>query len=305
MHQQIVLPISIEASQPPDPFLRRLAEGRNTVGIAIFDDWDALASLKPALQAFAPNTKLFGLVSTHHTSVALDVCTATIDDWYKRHPDLDGIYIDEGPPIDANDPEQPEPDSVWDYYGGKNGLYGSLKRTHAGAQLLLNCAGCRDERIFTACDIAQIVQQDYALYTARAWWIGASRPWWTSPPIGKAIAHVVHSCPDDHDWAMRVAIGLSKRRGANYVYVCNDDPAAVASLPAYWDAELAAVADSPADPCDIIAGVLPDIAHALDDLDAEAAGATGDAKARLLQDMGRLDALLAEVRVILAECREG
>lgn len=307
LRQQIAFPAYFEVSQPAHPVWQTLvAEGRDAIGIAIFDDWDVLASAKPVLQA--SGIRLFGRVSTHKGTVAPEVCTAILDDWFTRHADLAGIYVDEGPPLDTRHPEYLEPDWVWDYYGEKNGLYGYVKGKYPGAQVLLNCAGCRDERIFTACDIAQVVEQDYVRYMTKSWWSGASQPWWTNPPIGKAIAHIVHSCPgshDDRDWAMRVAVGLSKCRGAHYVYVFNGDPAAGVSLPAYWDAELAAVIDSPAEPCDVVAGVVLDIEHALDDLDAETSGAIGDTSARLMQEISRLEAMHVEVEAILEECREG
>jgi hypothetical protein len=303
MRQQIALPAYFDTSPPGAPIWQRLAAAQSAVGIAIFDDWDVLAGVKPGLQG--SGIKLFGRVSTHKCTVAPDVCTTIIDDWFKRHADLTGIYIDEGPPIDIRDPEPLEPDWVWAYYGEKNGIYGSIKRKHPGAQVFLNCAACRDERIFTVCDIAQLVEQSNADYSTKACWDGASLPWWTSPPAGKAIAHVVHSCPDDHDWAARVAIGLSKRRGAQYVCALDGNPATRARLPAYWDAELAAVADARADPCDVIADVLPDIARVIDDLDAELASATGDARVRLIQARARVAEQHAEVKVILEECREG
>ncbi|MGZ3581137.1 MAG: hypothetical protein ACXWP6_00150 [Ktedonobacterales bacterium] len=152
------------------------------------------------------------------------------------------------------------------------------------------------------CDIAEVVEQDYAHYVVKAWWTGAQAPWWTNPPPGKTVAHVVRSCPDE--WSMRVAVGLSKARGAHYVFVY-DDSEIHTDLPAYWDAETAAVADMPAEPCQLIADVIPDITQAIDDLSARIDHATSDEKALLIQEVARLGVQHAEVTVTLNECREG
>lgn len=305
MGQQIALPAYFDSAQPHDPVWGRLTAKQGPVAIAIFDDWDVLAGVKPSVRA--SGIQVFGYVSTHKGTVELDVCGALIDDWFTKHPDLDGIFVDEGPPLDTQHPEQLEPAWIWDYYGDNHGqgIYGYIKGKKSDARVFLSCVGCQDVGIFDVCDIAEVVEQDYARYTAKAWWDGASEPWWANPPAGKGVAHVVHSCPDDDGRSMRVAVGLSKRRGAAYVYVFDGGLAAYHSLPAYWDAETAAVADATADPCEIIADVLPDITRAIDDLDAEIRTAAGGEQARLIQAVARLREQRAEVEVILGECREG
>lgn len=305
MGQQIALPAYFDSSQPGDPVWTRLAARQGIVAFAVFDDGNVLAGVKRALRA--SGIQAFGQVSTHKCTVEPDVCAALIDDWFKQHADLDGIFVDEGPPLDTQHPEQPEPEWVWNYYGDHKGqgVSGYIKRKKSGARVFLHAVGCRDAGVFDVCDVAQIVEQDYALYVTDAWWTGASEPWWTHPPAGKAVAHVVHSCPNDNDWYVRVAIALSKRRGAQYVYVYDRGPGTYDSLPPYWDAELAAVADTPADPCQAIADVIPEISQAIDDLNAEIDNVNGDEKARLQEVAARLKERRAEVNVILKECRQG
>ncbi|MGZ3599519.1 MAG: spherulation-specific family 4 protein [Ktedonobacterales bacterium] len=307
MAQRIALPPYFDDAPSPEALrdrLGKLARGQEdgVVAIAVFDDWNALTEVKPILQA--SGIQLFGRVSTHKGAIERDVCAAFIDDWFRAHADLDGIFVDEGPPIDTQAAQQPEPDWVWDYYGDVNGegIYGHIKRKKSDAKVFLNCPGCRDATVFDVCDIAEVVEQDYAHYVVKAWWTGAQAPWWTNPPPGKTVAHVVRSCPDE--WSMRVAVGLSKARGAHYVFVY-DDSEIHTDLPAYWDAETAAVADMPAEPCQLIADVIPDITQAIDDLSARIDHATSDEKALLIQEVARLGVQHAEVTVTLNECREG
>ncbi|HEX8036463.1 MAG TPA: spherulation-specific family 4 protein [Ktedonobacterales bacterium] len=308
MAQRIALPPYFDDAQSPEALrdkLGKLATGqeRGVVAIAVFDDWNALTEVKPILQA--SGIQLFGRVSTNKGAVERDVCAAFIDDWFRAHSDLDGIFVDEGPPIDARAPEQPEPDWVWDYYGDDSGegIYGHIKRKNHDAKVFLNCPGCRDAAVFDVCDIAEVVEQDCANYVVKAWWTGAHTPWWTQPRPGKAVAHVVRSCPDE--WSMRVAVGLSKARGAQYVYVYDDGSALHPDLPAYWNAETAAVADTPTEPCQLIADVIPDITRAIDDLSARIDHATSEEEALLIQEVARLAEERAEVEVTLNECREG
>lgn len=305
MGQQIALPAYFEGAGPGDPVWERLAAGQGSVALAVFDDWDVLAGVKPRLRA--SGIQVFGYVSTHKGTLDPDVCRALIDDWFKRHADLDGIFVDEGPPLDSLHPEEMEPAWVGDYYGGHDGegIYGYVKGKRPDARVFLNCSGCQDARILTACDIAQVVEQDCARYLSTAWWADTSAPWWTSPPVGKAVAHVVHSCPDDDGRSMRLAVGLSKRRGTAYVYVFDGSAPAYSRLPPYWDAETAAVATTPADPCEMLADVRQDVARSMDELGAEIASASAGDKPRLIQALARLTEQHAEIEVLLADCREG
>ena len=270
------------------------------IGIALFDDKDELANAKSGLQA--SNIKLFGRVSTHKATATREACSILIHDWFKEHADLDGIFVGEGPPLDSQAPEAYEEDWVWDYYGSQSGhgIYNDIKNKHPTTTVFLNCPGCRDAAVFGACDIAEVVEQDYAHYSVKAWWTGASEPWWSDPPVGKAIAHVVHSCPDA--WSMRVAVGLSKLRMAKFVYVfAGGSEAPTVPLP-YWEEESVTVADTPTEPCQIIADVLPDMTQAIDNLSAQLHSANSDERPLLIQELVRLKMQRAEVEVILKEC---
>lgn len=232
MDQQIVLPITFDMARVYDQEASLLdgEQGANgIIGIALFDDKNELANAKSGLQA--SNIKLFGSVSTHKATATREACSILIHDWFKEHADLDGIFVGEGPPLDLQAPEAYEQDWVWDYYGSESGhgIYNDIKNKHPNSTVFLNCPGCRDAAVFGACDIAEVVEQDYAHYSVMAWWTGASEPWWSEPPVGKAIAHVVHSCPDA--WSMRIAVGLSKLRKAKYMYVFAGDSEALAGPP--------------------------------------------------------------------------
>jgi hypothetical protein len=303
MEQRIAVHANFGGSRAHGSLWGKLATRHDVVAIAIFDDWDVLAGVKSSLQA--SGIKLFGRVSTHKGTTPREVCSALIDDWFHEHADLDGIFVDEGPPIDSQTPEEHESEWVWDYYGDDSGqgMYRYIKGKKPDAIVFLNCPGCRDAAVFGACDIAEVVEHDYGHYMVRAWWTGTHEPWWTNPPAGKAVAHVVRSCPDA--WSMRVAVGLSKARGAKYVYVFDASSNVLSSLPAYWDAEATAVADTPAEPCQLVADVLPDITRAIDDLSAQLDRANSDDKGLLIQEAARLEMQRADVEVILKECQEG
>lgn len=302
MDQQIALPVSVDVARSRNLLSSTLASEQGVVDIAIFDDRTALRDVKSALQTV--DIKLFGRVSTHKGTATRETCSVLINDWFKEHPDLDGIFVGEGPPLDTEAPEEYEPEWVWNYYGSDKGfgIYNTIKREHHGAMVCLNCPSCRDPAVFGACDIAEVVEQDYAHYSVKAWWTGASEPWWSDPPAGKAIAHVVHSCPDV--WSMRVAVALSKLRKARYVYVFAGGSEVPTDPPPYWDAETAIVASTPTEPCQIIADVLPDMAQAIDNLTAQLYAANSDERALLIQELARLEMRRAEVTVILNECVE-
>jgi len=303
MNQQIAVPAYFDSSKPDDPVWARLAAAHGIVSLAVFDDWTTLTRVKPRLQV--AGIKVFGLVATHKGTAELSVCQAEIDDWFRIHPDLDGIFLAEGPPLDSEHPETLEPAWVWDYYGADHGqgLYQYIKRKKSEASVFLDCAGCQDARILSACDVAQVVDVDYARYKEGLWWRAASTSWWADPPTDKIIAHAIHSCPaGDHDWSLRVAVALSKARQAKLVYVVESDQSAHNALPSYWDAEVLAVAATPTDPCRLIDNVLSEMSTAADDLATAIDDATGGEKARLIEDLARLGEQRAEIEVVRDEC---
>ncbi len=305
MDQQIAVPAYFDDAKRDDPVWERLAAAQGVVALAVFDDWTTLTRVKPRLKV--SGIKVFGLVATHKATVELDVCQAEIDDWFRIHPDLDGIFLAEGPPLDTQHPEILEPAWVWDYYGDNHGqgLYHYIKRKKPGAKVFLDCAGCKDAGVFNVCDIAQVVDVDYARYKEKLWWLAASQSWWTSPPTPKTIAHVIPSCPaEEHDWSLRVAVAVSKARQAELVYVFDGEQSAYHTLPAFWQSEVVTVAANPADPCRLIDDVLSEMAAAVDDLAAAIDDTTGPEKARLIDDLARLGEQRAEIEVVLDDCHE-
>jgi hypothetical protein len=305
MEQRIAVPAYFDDAKRDDPVWERLAAAQGVVALAVFDDWTTLTRVKPRLKV--SGIKAFGLVATHKATVELDVCQAEIDDWFRIHPDLDGIFLEEGPPLDTQHPATLEPAWVWDYYGDNHGqgLYHYIKRKKPGAKVFLDCAGCKDAGVFSVCDIAQVVDVDYARYKDKLWWLAASQSWWTSPPTPKTIAHLVHSCPaEEHDWSLRVAVALSKARQAELVYVFDGEQATYHTLPAFWQSEVVTVAANPADPCRLIGNVLSEMSAAVDDLAAAIDDTTGPEKARLIDDLARLGEQRAEIEVVLDDCHE-
>lgn len=302
MDQQLALPVSLDVARSRELLRSTLASGQGVIAIAIFDERDALKDVKSRLQA--ADIKLLGRVSTHKGTVTRESCSILIYDWFKEHSDLDGIFVGEGPPLAPEAPEEYEPEWIWDYYGSAKGygIYNNIKREHPDAIVALSCPGCRDAAVFSACDVAEVVEQDYTHYALQAWWDGARELWWTDPPPGKAVAHVVHSCPDV--WSMRVAIGLSKVRKAKYVYVCEDRSEPFTGLPPYWDAETATVAATPTEPCQLLGEVLPDMTQAIEDLNAQLDHSTDDERPLVIERVARLEMQRAEVEVILKECVE-
>jgi hypothetical protein len=230
---RIALPAFFEPSQPNDPVWDKLAEGRDIVEIAVFDDMDLLEGVKS--KVVRAHIDPYGYVSTKTGTVPREIYEPVIDAWFERFRDLRGIFVDEGPPQDSENPAEKESQKILDYY---EAVFDYIRRKPGPARVMLNCAGCRDVRVLDRCDYAVIVEKDFAHYNDPSWWNGASRPWWTDPPHHKRLAHVVYNVLTADD--MRTVLALAQQRAATWAYAFDGDSGSYNRLPPYWTEELEA-----------------------------------------------------------------
>jgi hypothetical protein len=230
MPQLIALPAFFDDEPPGSGLWRHITDAADVVDIAVFDDWDVLAGVKGRLKD--AGIRVFGYVATGTGTVDPDVYGPHIDTWFERHPDLDGMFVDEGPPLDPEHPEEVEPTWVIEYY---KAVYDRIKGNKATATVHLNCAGCRDVNVMTVCDQATIVEATYAQYNNPSWWQGAHRDWWLAPP--KPLGHTIHTVRSPAN--TREAVKLAKERKARWVY-STDCPSSDygCHLPKFWRDEV-------------------------------------------------------------------
>lgn len=248
MLQGTVVPAYFDASAPTDPAWSALEQAAASVPIvAVFDDRNVLGGVWA--QVASAGIQVYGYVLSDHGQPLLAGVEAQVDAWFTQFPDLTGMFVDVGPPLDGNNPETQEPADVRAWY---ESVYGHVTgqhppgRTAANAPLLmLNCGGLRDQAFVAACLDIAVWEQDYATYVKDAWWnaaIGQGGEWWQdATALGKKVVHVVQAVPQGDQVAMQQAIGLAQSRGADCVYVYDGTSVSYGRLPTFWDAEVGAL----------------------------------------------------------------
>jgi hypothetical protein len=249
MFQGSVVPAYFDRSQATDPVWSQLEQAASRIPIvAVFDDQNILGSVYN--QVVAAGVVVFGYVMSDQGRVQQDEIEANIDSWFARFPDLSGMFVDVGPPLDVDNPEQKEPAEILAYYQAVHDRIKSeqpVGRTAVAPTVMLNCGGLRDANFAAACLDVAVWEQDYATYQSDGWWqaaTGGGGGWWTNAQasIGKLTAHVVQSVPQGGQAAMQKAISLAVQRGADYIYIYDSTSQSYGRLPTFWASEVSALA---------------------------------------------------------------
>jgi hypothetical protein len=166
--------------------------------------------------------KVLGYVYTSYGQRSSIAVHTDIDRYYTWYG-VDGIFFDEASTSCTNEP----------YYAA---LSTYVKAKSSGAKTIINPGTQTQECYMAAADVVATFEDSYTnyvrSYTAPAWVAkyNASRFW-----------HIVFAAASAQN--MQNAVGLSRKRGAGYVFVTSDtNPNPYDTLPQkYWGAELAAV----------------------------------------------------------------